>query len=507
MELHERFVSTIYLCDQRLTVIYGTGSKWLNSDPLVISSMSIRIFGQVEDILCDERVAHKESCPCAKLHQHYGAKIFKCTYPSCGLASQGFRTRRDRDTHVKQHSRPWKCTESSCEYHSIGFETTRARDVHWQNVHAASTHLRPLDLTPDQFTRDDVQILLYETTKTGNVNELRRIAQHFDAKMDGYILGPATILAAMKGSLPMVDILTQGEKTWPIYLHGNDFIRAVVGSESLDLFRWFLSKIHSSSHLSYDHLATAAFTTDSSDIYAEWENFLLDNTRDVCNTGDKVPKAALLLPQCRKRGVLFNKVAFNAIKNNAVFEARLIQTWHRLINILRNDALDPRTLGWSLVCLAQSSNHSISLGAELLRLGALINFPHMTSPTAIRIVDSERNPQPASKVTSHKKTIQRGITALHYASRHASEQGVQFVKFLLENGADPNYGWGGQMPAYGEGAKLMQKWLGETWHQVVKRTKGARVETNSWKWVQTREVRDDSEQETQKAKRHKIVLK
>ena len=162
----------------------------------------------------------------------------------------------------------------------------------------------------------------------------------------------------------------------------------------------------------------------------------------------------MLMPEYHKRSVLFSNVAFKVVGKNTVFEARLIETWRRLVDVLGGGPLDPHFLGWSLTCLALSSTLSITLATELLHLGAFINFPRLVEAIGI--------------------SRPKGITALHYASRGTSEQAARFARFLLENGAEPDLGFGGRKPAQEPGAALMQKWLGETWQEVVKRTASKR---------------------------------
>lgn len=107
--------------------------------------------------------------------------------------------------------------------------------------------------------------------------------------------------------------------------------------------------------LQYSTLVAEAFSTNSPELYAVWEDFLLDparqlmsnripyelHSREILNrnpiTFDEVQG---LIPHFGKLSAVFSKSAFRAAKKGALFEARLLQTWHRLIDVF--GPLDPR---------------------------------------------------------------------------------------------------------------------------------------------------------------------
>ena len=264
-------------------------------------------------------------------------------------------------------------------------------------------------------------------------------------------------------------------------------------------------------------------------MYAAWEDFLLDPDRGLrfaypCCAGD--PDALLngewsrtkwaasydwefpgylheSMQEHYKRSVLFSNSAFCAAKKNSLFEARLIQTWHKLMNnVLGGRPLDRRFLGCALVCLAQSSKPSISLGAELLRLGALIDFPrgagsNLSKSEAGKLVnvDTDVEMGPSGRRRRSRQKAQKGMTPLHFAARQTSEQASHFLRFLLEQGADPEYAWADKKPATEPGVALMKKWLGETWEEVVERTKEARLEKEQLAKLKYGDVSDDDQDE------------
>jgi hypothetical protein len=282
------------------------------------------------------------------------------------------------------------------------------------------------------------------------------------------------------------------------------YFAAVVNNENPALLRWVLGKlckwplwIGGGEVQVYENLVPEAFSTRSPEMYAEWEDFLLDPTRQLRPTSDleslhHMPtrnpvdfyQVRALIPHSMKLSAAFSSSVFSAVKKDALLEARLIKTWHRLIEAV--GPLDPRFLGLSLNMLARTGSYSLTMAAELLRLGAPIDFPRgrasvtgklRLEPLNAKDVESMEH----SKFNNKRKQVpqrsqkwQEGMTALHYASRATSERAARFARFLLEEGADPTYQFGDVTPAEEKGAELMQKWLGESWDEVVERTRAAR---------------------------------
>jgi hypothetical protein len=365
---------------------------------------------------------------------------------------------------------------------------------------------------------------LFELTKAEDVEGLQNLAANMAPAfgVPDFIISPAILLAATRGSIPMVEILSEWTDRWStnwstrwknnidFYPGNKEFYSAVMKGNNPDLLFWFLEKLLFSRHNDFDNygwIAGEAVATGSPDMYAAWEDFLLDPNRGLkvaypCYAGD--PDALLndgrttgkwserttggrwyyyqhrSMKGHYRRSVLFSSSAFGAAKKNALSEARLIQTWHKLINnVLGGRPLDRRFLGCALVGLAQLSNPSITLGAELLRLGAPIDFPRGAGSNLSkneadrveRVVEVERD----GRRRFRQKTPQ-GMTPLHFAARKTSEQASHFLRFLLEQGADPEYAWADKKPVKEPGVALMKKWLGETWEEVVERTKEARLQ-------------------------------
>lgn len=447
--------------------------------------MSARVDKCLENLLaCSEDKNTTGERSYATLTKHYGLKMFKCVYPSCGFSRLGFTTRKERECHVvEMHSpRPWKCTEPSCQYADIGFKTIQDKWKHCQKHRQDSALMTVEQGRENRLAREEDEAMLFELVRAGNVNELEHYLQllkggRYKERFNLPAL-PAALLAAKIGSRPMLEMLGHYHQLWR--QNEAELGRAIINSGNSRLFRWFLDEIvdqsspnyrwgsHTCSRQQYVALACYASAADSPEVYAEWDDFLFDSDREITELVDYVFDPPLrikradqvewLLPT--KLVVLFSAV-FKAVKNNALFEARLVQTWRRLVDL--RGRLDPVFLGWSLWRLAQTSLYSTRLAAELLSMGALINFPRVRAGTV-----------PATPNSRQQGTMLKGMTALHYASRGTSEQAVRFTRFLLEEGADPSLGWDGSKPQDEKAASLMPNWLDESWEEVVERAGEAR---------------------------------
>lgn len=458
--------------------------------------------------MCSDREHSETNCHCATLQRHYGGNIFKCTFPSCDKHRQGFPSRRARAAHIEHHARPWKCWEPECPFAIIGFAKSRDRGEHWRNRHHITRQEGCTDPNQDAITRDDLEVLLYELTKASDLDGLQKALSLLGGRAS--IANAALILAAKMGSLPMVETFHASMKDelvvkygghWNEWLFGPvlladtvPFQTAIVRSGNADLFRWFLDEICGVQKFNeYGRLANEAFSTQSPDIYAVWEDFLLDPTRRLAgaykyyseggedigpDTGFREAKKLLL--QYNKRSALFDSPAFSSAVKDAFCEARLFQTWQRLIDVLGGRPLNPRFLGWSLTRLAKMPKPSISIAKELLRLGAPINFPRgkagaiATTTTTATANAASRTHHGRDARRTRRQTRHRGMTALHHAAHGTSEAAARFTRFLLEEGADPKYGFAGMKPSIERGAVLMEKWLGESWEALVARTGEAR---------------------------------
>lgn len=476
-----------------------------------MSLMGTRIYKQLEALRCRETQHCETECHCATLKRHYGTKIFKCWFPSCSFSRQGFDTHTARDTHIKSedHARPYKCSVSGCEFAVIGFSTRRDASNHCRTRH---NNPKPNQTygDHDQLSHDELKQILFDFTKAENVDGIQRLAPYI-VMAEGAVR-PAMLLAARKGSLPLIKALGEWSTSWP---DNEELYGAIMNSENPDLMVWFLNRLFYSergSRPKYGWLARGAVSTNSPDMYAAWEDYFLDPERGLkisypYYSKDTDGKGKLgrweghhlrySIANGSTSSPLCSRSAFAAAKKNILFEVRLVQTWHRLINtVLNGGPLNREFLGRALSNLARSCNHSITLAAELLRLGAPIDFPRgldfCISKISRAAISQQQEQQQQQAFRRQYKP--KGMTVLHYAVRGTSEQSAQFVKFLLERGASPGYGYARREPAMERGVALLQKWLGETWEELLERTQGARLEKHQ-KWKTSPGELSDNDQD------------
>ncbi|KAI0154181.1 hypothetical protein GGR57DRAFT_512483 [Xylariaceae sp. FL1272] len=479
---------------------FVTDSSWANLDPLILSAVMVQTFNKLEKLLC-VGAKHEDGCFCKALQKHYGTYLFKCKYPGCGISRPGFRSRQARNAHLSLHSRPWKCSVSSCLYADVGFTTERDMYNHRDKEHASAPPPVQDRLPLGELSRDDLELVLLECTHAQRLDQIRQILLYLDSKRMGISLWSARNLAVKMGSLEMVKILME-----PITNPGCDrlsnftgdpnmllFSRNIAQGSNVALLRWLLDTLHLiEDYCPYRLVTSCLLKNDSDDIYAAWEEFVLSPTGMVKGDVDFASSlyhpddfrpAKELIPLHNKRSLLFSMLAFNATRGSAMRERRLIQTWNKLILALGVPMLNSSFLGWSLTELGKSSG-SVRLAEELLRLGAPIDFP---GGKGKRVIPNQWPQEPRQNISKRRRGIfsrgpkakarqtYGGRTSLHNAMRTTSESAASFARFLLEQGANPNIGFNKVTPGKEKGALLTQKWLGETWDELVKRTRTARA--------------------------------
>lgn len=458
-----------------------------------MSLLWARIYDGFSNLICLKAQHHRKPvCHCETLRRHYGTRIFKCSYPSCSLNRHGFVTSEACETHVKyeNHSRAYKCSVQDCPYTVIGFSTSGDAYTHWERRHRVPKS--PPVHTIQAELAAEFQVLLFELTKAGDVQEIQRLVPIIAAH--DWDVGPAVLLAAARGSLPILEVLSDWSTSQLEYAN---LYKAIMQGQNPDMLLWFLDNKCltrlDKSRFSYQCTIGEAVATTSPDMYAVWESFFLDPDRGLrfaypCLSAhnslklyqkgtERWPRS--WRPACQS-SVFFSSSTFFAAKKNSLFEGRLINTWHKLINdVLGGDPLHSALLGEALLGLARLRHPSITLATELLRLGAPVDFPRVLDSHAAFSTVTSKSPleqQHGERIEHPEGQTHKGLTILQIAARGTSLQAAQLVRLLLEHGAAPGYGWGGISPAMEPGAAVLQKWIGETWEKLVKRTTETRME-------------------------------
>jgi hypothetical protein len=293
---------------------------------------------------------------------------------------------------------------------------------------------------------EELHALLFEAIKQGDVELLQQLLSNPKFVQLREVATDATIFAAKLGSRPMVELLKPHCSISSGYSSsGLPFIAAVTLSENLDLIKWTLlafltDDISDERDTLYTSLVKCILRTDNTEIYKSWEDFLFipDNRPDETS---RYQRFKHVLPNYRKTAIVFAEPGFQAVKGNEAMEFRLVQTWKRVADA--GYLNDNTVYSLALIHLAKSSC-SVTLGRELVRLGADVNYP------------------------ANSSSAQSGMTALHVATAKTDNQSVRFTLFLLTNNADPSIGYGSRTPDLELLVKNIAKLLDVPWQSLMK---------------------------------------
>ncbi|GAP90443.1 putative NACHT domain protein [Rosellinia necatrix] len=400
----------------------GNAERWVNLDPLTISSLRVRVHDLLERMLCKEK-DHQLECGndvTQGLRRHWGDRLFKCHFFSCPFFRRGFRTKEARDDHVKHHDKPWKCSSPGCLWERMGFASKQQRDTHWATVHQIDTAatLVPLDVVSDS---DVLQPLLFELVSIGNVDELQRLLPHATS-IKWEVRWEITRFAAARGPLLMVRLLvpwcTRDAEQRPAETRCfAEVALAAVESRDIELIGWVISRLEAGKIYLPEFLA-AVIETESSEIFNAWE----DSFGPYWSYAPRAPKVLA------------------AAKTRAVMETLLMRVWRKF------EATKQGRERWVDVTLLDVAKYSRSIpqAQVLLELGANINYP--------------------------RPSIGHGLTPLHTVLKKSTLERAKFAEFLLMNGANPKYGYGSRNVHSEIGAMQISRWLGRSWEDLVEST-------------------------------------
>ncbi|MCJ1354937.1 MAG: hypothetical protein MMC33_004927 [Icmadophila ericetorum] len=128
-----------------------------------------------------------------------------------------------------------------------------------------------------------------------------------------------------------------------------------------------------------------------------------------------------------------------------------------LLNHLEHEAI--AEMASCILVMISHRCYSIEVCKLLMQNGADINFQGSTWPS--------------------ENTTKGKSTALYAAATSKSKRAAEFMKFLLQSGADPNIASGNRMAGTRPGARQISKHLGMTWDELCQSTESSRVSVNS----------------------------
>jgi hypothetical protein len=402
---------------------------------------------------------------------HYGDRLFKCQYMSCIFRRHGFETKASRNSHEKEHEKPWKCDVEGCEFENGGFLSRKMRDEHLKQFH---THNNVIPNSEFQnLDEADLKEVCLDLVKADDVLRVRELAAAGMLKDQPHLDGLITC-AAQYASPEMLKILL-GQECDPLTneisrdTYSKRLLCEVVAGKSLEMLEYIL------------HSNMEDWKTQLRREYGEADPFISDrilgnylkHTRvagipEVLAKGNDEMLAILckwierdiLLEKTKSYLVYANMVAATA--GDTYREQKLLGMWRKIPyeNWAKNN--------WkNAIISVASTTCSIELAKFLVDQGVPVDW---------------RNSRAVP-------------TPLVHAARKINAEAAELVKFLLFSGAEPvvqivkhddkrapsdQIGRTSQIHVSEQkGAQQISKWLGVSFDELVVQAKKARGEPES----------------------------
>ncbi|KAH7077841.1 hypothetical protein BKA63DRAFT_509181 [Paraphoma chrysanthemicola] len=176
-------------------------------DPLDISLTSCYVHAQMETLLKSAQFTQRTVQD--SLIRHYGERLFKCRYLFCTLRRHGFNSKASRNSHEKEHERPWICGVEGCEFENGGFLSRKMRDDHLERFHNHHDVLPNGDLEkPDEA---DLKNVCLDLVKADDVSSIRELAATGMLNEKGYTVDLIACAAQHASPEMMKILLNQGK--------------------------------------------------------------------------------------------------------------------------------------------------------------------------------------------------------------------------------------------------------------------------------------------------------
>ncbi|KAK6225176.1 putative SOM1 protein [Colletotrichum tabaci] len=324
---------------------------------------------------------------------------------------------------MKSHSRPFKCDQEGCSFAQLGFSTQAHLRTHHAQYHGQKFE-KPRALKYRKSKRQELKVILIDAIREGDVQTVRDmwdLAKPFRTTL---------LLAAVqeRSSGPMLDMLIE---------------RAPYAADNV-MTQKSLSRKHA-----YDLycILKAAIATDNATIVGAFGIQQLLSSR---------------LIQDRKKGDIFlgqvwmsNIINMAATRRNphvvgiiapqipnidfGLFMARIFPT-----------KPDEEAEMATIQCIHRF-RHLRAYKESVLDILKLLGFRCCSIPIAKLLLEDGAYPD---------GTHNTGYTALFAAAANTDRNSAEFIKFLLEQGAEISFTWKGQGLSDRPAARTFQKWLG-----------------------------------------------
>ena len=405
-----------------LTQIFP-GDSWVNEDPLTISATQLRVHGLLEAALCPSS-NHRQGCQCAKMQRQYGSRLFKCNRFACPYFRSGFETKPDRDRHLRVHDRPYRCDRPNCDFSGMGFGSQARLNVHLQ-YHEKQARKPVAHLADIENDENVVELIILDAVKADDVDLVRDFIADVP-RFSQKLLKQAVI----SSSCEMLDVLLEACNDGLVQIVGYNLLSLLDGAvlaDNLEATRMLLNRGASLKHNDVDKYKFPGIREAIEIISPEMMKILLSDRR-----------VQELIAEDRWVKPVFYNVFISGgwIRSK---EARFIQCLSLL-----PDWTEKKERFDGLFTSNAKGPCSIAIAEFLLKNGTDINT-----------------------------RVKGSNTALLYASNKSSRAAAEFMKFLLESGADPLTPLTKTCKPIPDqrGPRNISKWLGISWEQLVEESR------------------------------------
>ena len=393
----------------------GIGDQWVDQDPLTISATQLRVRQLFEAALCLTS-NHQQDCKCSTIKRYYGLRLFKCNRFGCKSFRTGFKSAADRTRHVRAHERPYKCDRLKCGFSQIGFSSQAGLNTHLQH-HQGDKRIIFAEHS-DNNNQGDMKIFLQDAVANDdthavleNISQVRRHAQWL------------ILQAVQRSSCGMLELLL--DTCIGIPIDKVDFLDSAISEGKVEAARILLSRgaapvRDNKNPISRYQWQSRGVTVDM--IYLFLQYNLQYNLEPYRQSYDALFKLATFLPSAIEP----------ESEPNIIKCLDLIQPWR----LEKGELSD---------CFKQNANRccSIAIARFLLQSGVDVN-------------------------TRGSKQRSDANTALFVASASKGQRAAEFMRFLLESGADPSLNAHKSIAiADRPGPRNIEKWLGICWDRLV----------------------------------------
>ena len=388
-----------------------------------MSAASVRIWQRFDFLACPSR-GHLENSLQLNLVQRYGPQIFRCDRPACNFYRIGFASQTERKAHIKSHDRVLRCSFSDCDLAHICFSSQSLLDQHLSETHRNRDSVPTKTSLNEPYHPQDLQSIFLDAIEAEELICARKLLE----RIPDPPLSKAMKNAIHASSVPAVRLLL--EFGYAISTHDGNLL-LVINSKEVEILRVFLehgANRHNFLTNKYFRPVDHTFAVKSPESMKLLIDYGADIKLQACNLramygwNELGPEEELMAIQCIQ--ILLEHTASKSAQSELL-------------------------LAISVGC------QSIDIARYLLENGADINY-----------------------INTRRELISQS-TAMYFAARRVSQRSAEFLKFLLQSGADPNIKCRlGKLAGERPGARNISKYLGMTWDELCQSTSSVRRTVN-----------------------------